>query len=59
MSEIWNRVYRSDASFFGDDPSKFGLECYNEFKKHGIKKILEWDAGKVGIQSFLLPMVWT
>ena len=46
MSEIWNRIYSSDASFFGDDPSKFGLECYNEFKKHGVKKILELGCGQ-------------
>lgn len=46
MSEIWDTVYSGDASFFGDDPSNFGLECYEEFKKHGVKKILELGCGQ-------------
>ncbi len=46
MSDIWNKVYVRDASFFGDDPSNFGLECYKEFKKHGAKKILELGCGQ-------------
>ena len=46
MSKIWNRVYSGDASFFGDDPSNFGLECYEEFKRHGVKKILELGCGQ-------------
>jgi hypothetical protein len=37
VNEIRNKVYSSDASFFGDDPSNFGLECYEEFEKHGVK----------------------
>jgi hypothetical protein len=40
VSEIWNRVY-SDASFFGDDPSNFGLECYE------VRKILELGCGNI------------
>ena len=46
MSEVWNKVYTSDASFFGDDPSNFALECYKELKKHGTKKILELGCGQ-------------
>jgi SAM-dependent methyltransferase len=46
VSDIWNKVYANDASFFGDDPSNFGLECYEEFKKHGVKKILELGCGQ-------------
>jgi len=46
VSNIWNKVYASDASFFGDEPSNFGLECYEEFKKHGVKKILELGCGQ-------------
>ena len=46
MSDIWNKVYANDASFFGDNPSNFGLECYEEFKKHGVKKILELGCGQ-------------
>ena len=46
MSDIWNKVYASDGSFFGDDPSNFGLECYEEFKKHRVQKILELGCGQ-------------
>ena len=46
MSDIWNKVYDSDASFFGDDPSSFGLQCYEEFKNHGVSKILELGCGQ-------------
>ena len=46
MNEIWNRVYRSDSSFFGEDPSNFGLDCYEEFKEHGVKNVLELGCGQ-------------
>jgi SAM-dependent methyltransferase len=46
VSEIWNKVYRNDASFFGDVPSNFGLNCQEEFKKHGVKKLLELGCGQ-------------
>ena len=46
LSDIWNKVYVSDASFFGDDPSNFALECYKELKKYGAKKILELGCGQ-------------
>jgi SAM-dependent methyltransferase len=46
VNEVWNRVYSSDSSFFGDDPSNFGLNCYEEFKQHGVKKILELGCGQ-------------
>ena len=46
LSDIWNKVYISDASFFGYDPSNFALECYKELKKHGAKKILELGCGQ-------------
>ena len=32
MSDIWDKVYRSDYSFFGDGPDTFALDCYEEFK---------------------------
>jgi SAM-dependent methyltransferase len=41
VSDIWNKV-----SFFGDDPSNFGLECYEEFKKHRVQKIVELGCGQ-------------
>ena len=46
MSEIWNKVYSSDASFFGDGPSNFGLDCYEEFKRNGVKRIMELGCGQ-------------
>ena len=46
MSEIWNKVYSSDASFFGDGPSNFGLDCYEEFKRNRVKRILELGCGQ-------------
>ena len=46
VSEVWNRVYSNDSSFFGDNLSDFGLECYKEFKKHRVKKILELGCGQ-------------
>jgi SAM-dependent methyltransferase len=46
VSDIWNKVYASDGSFFGDDPSNFGLECYEEFKKHRVQKIVELGCGQ-------------
>jgi SAM-dependent methyltransferase len=46
VNEIWNKDYICDPSFFGDDASYFGLESYKEFKKHGVKKILELGCGQ-------------
>ena len=46
MSKIWDRVYSSDSSFFGEDPSNFGLDCYEEFKKHEVKNVLELGCGQ-------------
>jgi SAM-dependent methyltransferase len=46
MNEIWDKVYRSDASFFGDGPSNFALDCYEELKKHQVKRILELGCGQ-------------
>jgi hypothetical protein len=41
MNNIWNNVYSTDSSFFGNEPSKSALICYEEFIKHKLKKILE------------------
>ena len=61
MSEIWDKVYRSDASFFGDYPSNFGLNCHEEFKKHGVKKLLNLGCGQGRGRgrdtTFLLPII--
>ena len=45
MSEVWNKVYKSDNSFFGDKPSNFALLCYNHMKANNVKKVLELGAG--------------
>ena len=41
----FGRVYSSDSSFFGEDPSNFGLDCYEEFKENGVKNVLELGCG--------------
>jgi SAM-dependent methyltransferase len=45
MSEVWNKVYASDNSFFGEEPSNFAMLCYNHMKLNNIKKVLELGAG--------------
>jgi SAM-dependent methyltransferase len=45
MSEVWNKVYKSDNSFFGDKPSNFALLCYNHIKANNVKNVLELGAG--------------
>jgi SAM-dependent methyltransferase len=45
MSEFWNKVYKSDNSFFGDDPSNFAIRCYNHMKENNSKKILDLGSG--------------
>jgi SAM-dependent methyltransferase len=44
--EIWNRVYSSDNSFFGEEPSSFALFSFNYIKSNNnTKKILDLGAG--------------
>ena len=45
MSEVWNNVYKSDSTFFGEEPSNFALLCFNHMKAHNIRKVLELGAG--------------
>ncbi len=45
MSEVWDRVYNSDRTFFGDQPSNFALLCFNHMKIHNVRRILELGAG--------------
>ena len=45
MSEVWNKVYKSDSTFFGKEPSNFALLCFNYMKTNNIKKVLELGAG--------------
>ncbi|MGA9154743.1 MAG: hypothetical protein WBZ36_29520 [Candidatus Nitrosopolaris sp.] len=37
MSEVWNKVYKSDDTFFGEEPSNFALLCINHMKINNIK----------------------
>ncbi len=46
MSNIWNKVYEKDISFFGDEPSSFALSCYTVMKDNDAKKILELGCGQ-------------
>jgi ubiquinone/menaquinone biosynthesis C-methylase UbiE len=46
MNNIWNNVYSADSSFFGDEPSKFALICYEEYVKHKVQKVLELGCGQ-------------
>jgi predicted RNA methylase len=44
--DIWNRVYSSDNSFFGEEPSSFALFSFNYIKSNNnLKKILDLGAG--------------
>ena len=45
ISEVWNNVYNSDSTFFGEEPSNFALLCFNHMKAHNIRKVLELGAG--------------
>jgi SAM-dependent methyltransferase len=45
MNEVWDREYKSDNSFFGDEPSNFALLCFNDMKINNVQKILELGAG--------------
>ena len=45
MSEVWNKVYKSDSTFFGEEPSNFALLCFNHMKADNVKKVLELGAG--------------
>ena len=45
MSEVWNKVYKSDSNFFGEEPSNFAMLCFNYLKTNNVKRILELGAG--------------
>ena len=39
------KVYKSDSTFFGQEPSNFALLCFNYMKANDVKKVLELGAG--------------
>jgi len=45
MSNIWDKIYERDASFFGDNPSDFAVSCYGTMKDR-TKTILELGCGQ-------------
>jgi hypothetical protein len=48
MSEVWNKIYKSDSTFFGEEePSSFALLCFNHMRtNNATKKVLELGAGQ-------------
>jgi len=38
MSEVWNKVYKSDNAFFGQDASNFALLCLNHMKMNNVRR---------------------
>ncbi|MGB7956537.1 MAG: hypothetical protein WCF23_21395 [Candidatus Nitrosopolaris sp.] len=45
MSEVWNKIYKSDSTFFGEEPSNFARLCFNHMKTNHAKRVLELGAG--------------
>jgi SAM-dependent methyltransferase len=45
MSGVWNKAYKSDNTFFGEEPSNFALLCFDHMKANNVKKVLELGAG--------------
>jgi len=45
MSKVWDMVYNSDKTFFGEEPSNFALLCLNHMKANNVQRILELGAG--------------
>jgi len=44
MREVWNKVYQSDSTFFGEEPSNFALLCFNNENQQ--YKVPELGAGQ-------------
>ena len=55
MSEVWNKVYKSDSTFFGEEPSNFALLCFNHMKTNNATKVLELGAGHSRDTTFFAP----
>jgi len=43
---ITNSPYSNDSAFFRESPSDFAQKCYKDFKKFGVKRILELGCGQ-------------
>ncbi|MDP8907442.1 MAG: hypothetical protein M3M88_07970 [Thermoproteota archaeon] len=58
MSEVWDRVYKSDSSFFGEEPSSFANLSFNHMKSNNVKKVLEIGAGHGRDTIFFFCLQW-
>ncbi len=56
MSEVWDRVYQSDNTFFGEEQSNFATLCFNHMKSNNVKRVLEMGAGHSRDTMFLPQM---
>jgi hypothetical protein len=45
MSEVWNKVYKSESTFFGEEAGNFALLCFNHIIVNNIRKVLDLGAG--------------
>lgn len=45
MTNIWNKIYEKDSSFFGEEPSVFAISCYNIMHDKS-KMLLELGCGQ-------------
>lgn len=52
MSEVWNKIYELDTTFFGEEPSSFALLCFNNMKAYNVKKVLELGSGRGSDTTF-------
>jgi hypothetical protein len=52
--EVWNNVYKSDSTFFGEETSNFALLCFNNNMKtnDATKKVLELGAAHARDTTF-------
>jgi SAM-dependent methyltransferase len=41
-----DKLYSNDDSFFGNEPSRFAILCYEQFEKSNAKRILELGCGQ-------------
>ena len=39
MKEVWDRAFKSDKTFFGEEHSNFALLCLNGVKTNNVQKI--------------------
>ncbi len=56
MSEVWDRVFQSDNTFFREEPSQFAILCFNHTNSNNVKRVLEMGLDTVETQCFLHQM---